>query len=208
MSLAGQSKLLRVLEDKTVVRVGGSEGRQVDVRVVAATNCDLLARVREKKFREDLYYRLHVVSLELPPLRDRGEDVLLLGEFFLQSFCKKRGRKPPRFSAGARRRLLAHPWPGNVRELRNLMERIAYLTDDSLVKPEELGLITPSGDEADLLLDPTLAGATQQFQRDHITQAVDRARGNVSAAARKLGLHRSNLYRKMDQLGMKVDEED
>lgn len=86
------------------------------------------------------------------------------------------------------------------------MERIAYLTDDSLVKPEELGLITPANEEADILLDPTLAGATQQFQRDHIAQAVDRARGNVSAAARKLGMHRSNLYRKMDKLGMSVDE--
>ena len=208
MSLAGQSKLLRVLEDKMVVRVGGSEGRKVDVRVVAATNCDLLERVREKRFREDLYYRLNVVSLELPPLRDRGEDVLLLGEHFLQAFCKTRGRKPPRFSADARRRLLAHPWPGNVRELRNLMERIAFLTDDSLIQPDDLGLIAPTGDDADLLLDLTLAGATQQFQRDHIARAVDRARGNVSAAARKLGMHRSNLYRKMDQLDMSVDEED
>ena len=206
MSPGGQAKLLRVLEDKTVVRVGGAEPRKVDVRVIAATNRDLLARVREGKFREDLYYRLNVVTLELPPLRERDDDILLLGQHFLSGFCSSQGRKPPRFSADARRRLLSHPWPGNVRELRNIMERVAYLTEGPTVKPEELGLIapvgeTPSGEE----YDAGLAEATRQFQRDHITRAIDREAGNVTAAATGLGVHRSNLYRKMRQLGMSVD---
>ena len=207
MSAGGQAKLLRVLEDKTVVRVGGAEPRKVDVRVVAATNKDLLESVREGKFREDLYYRLNVVTLELPPLRERGEDVLLIGEQFLRNFCEAHGRKPPKLAADARRRILSHPWPGNVRELRNLMERVAYLTEGPTVKAEDLGLIAPPGvHEGSVEDDATLADATKQFQRDHITRAIDREAGNVTAAAVALGVHRSNLYRKMQQLGMNVTD--
>ena len=128
MSLAGQAKLLRVLEEKTVVRVGGSRSIHTDVRVVAATNQMLADLVRAKRFREDLYFRLNVVSLELPPLRERGDDVLLLAEHFLQQFCQRAGRRTPKFTAAARKRLESHTWPGNVRELRNLMERLAYLS--------------------------------------------------------------------------------
>ena len=128
MSLAGQSKLLRVLEDKTIVRVGGSRPIHTDVRVLAATNQKLAELVRAKRFREDLYFRLNVVSLELPPLRERGDDVMLLAEHFLQQFCKRAGRRVPKFTAAARKRLESHTWPGNVRELRNLMERLAYLS--------------------------------------------------------------------------------
>ncbi|TWT42921.1 sigma-54-dependent Fis family transcriptional regulator [Botrimarina hoheduenensis] len=206
MSLAGQAKLLRVLEDKTVVRVGGAEERRVDVRVVAATNRDLSQRVREKSFREDLFYRLCVVTLELPPLRDRGEDVLLLAEHFLRSFGQSRGRKPPKLSAGAKKRLLTHNWPGNVRELRNLMERVAYLTDGPTIGPEDLSIISRSAgtgeNGATELFEGTLTDATNAFQRAYIDHCVDRSRGNVASAARQLGLHRSNLYRKMRHLGL------
>lgn len=209
MSPGGQAKLLRVLEDKTVVRVGGAEPRKVDVRVIAATNRDLLAWVRQGKFREDLYYRLNVVSLELPPLRERGEDVLMLAEHFLAKFCNSQGRKLPRLSADAKRRMLAHTWPGNIRELRNLMERIAYLTDGPTIKPEDLALIAPADAEGGIAeYPPLLADATYEFQRHHIQGAVDKERGNVSAAAENLGMHRSNLYRKMKQLGMKDLEEE
>ena len=114
MSLAGQSKLLRVLEEKTVVRVGGSRPIHTDVRVLAATNQKLAELVRTKRFREDLYFRLNVVSLELPPLRERGDDVMLLAEFFLQLFSKRAGRRAPKFTAAARKRLESHTWPGNV----------------------------------------------------------------------------------------------
>jgi Nif-specific regulatory protein len=208
MSPAGQAKLLRVLEDKTVVRVGASKGRQVDVRVVAATNRDLLQRVREGKFREDLYYRLCVVTLDLPPLRERGDDVLLLAEHFLRQFCQKRGRKPPKLSPAARKRLAQHPWPGNVRELRNLMERIAYLTDELVIEPVALGLASqPATHDADSLERGTLADATRRFQERLIEREVAQARGNVAAAAERLGLHRSNLYRKMKQLGMDADDQ-
>ncbi|MEO1496645.1 MAG: sigma-54-dependent Fis family transcriptional regulator [Planctomycetota bacterium] len=208
MSLAGQAKLLRVLEDKTVVRVGGAEERRVDVRVVAATNRDLSERVHEKSFREDLFYRLCVVTLELPPLRERGEDVVLLAEHFLRSFGQSRGRKPPKLSAAAKKRLVAHNWPGNVRELRNLMERVAYLTDGPTIGPEDLSIVdrgsagAAGGGGLDDYFDGSLTDATYAFQRAYIDHCVDHSRGNVAAAARKLGLHRSNLYRKMRQLGL------
>jgi transcriptional regulator with GAF, ATPase, and Fis domain len=208
MSLSGQAKLLRVLEDKIVVRVGGSTPIHTEVRILAATNQDLGAMVRAKKFREDLFFRLNVVSLELPPLRERGDDVLKLAEFFLTGFCRTMGRKAPKFSAAARKRLVSHQWPGNVRELRNLTERLAYLTQGDTVEPEDLVLID-SGDDIDRLeLTGSLADATRDFQQHYIRKTIDAARGNMSGAARRLGLHRSNLYRKMRQLGMATDSGD
>jgi Nif-specific regulatory protein len=209
MSLSGQSKLLRVLEDKIVVRVGGSTPIHTEVRILAATNQDLGAMVRSKNFREDLFFRHNVVSLELPPLRARGDDVLLLAEHFLQTFCRNMGRRAPKFSPAAKKRLLAHSWPGNVRELRNLTERLAYLTAGDAVEAEDLVLIeSGEGDVSGLLnLDGSLADATKQFQEQFIRKTIDASRGNMTSAAKRLGLHRSNLYRKMRQLGMAADGE-
>ncbi|MFO0788351.1 MAG: sigma-54-dependent Fis family transcriptional regulator [Pirellulales bacterium] len=209
MSLAGQAKLLRVLEDKTIVRVGGSRPIVSDVRVLAATNQKLAELVRAKRFREDLYFRLNVVSLELPPLRERGDDVMLLAEHFLRQFCKKAGRRPPKFSAAARKRLEIHTWPGNVRELRNLMERLAYLSSGERIEAEELAFIlSPAVGGASLIAaGRELNEATHEFQRKYIEQAIEQARGNVSQTAASLGVHRSNLYRKMRQLGMETDGE-
>jgi DNA-binding NtrC family response regulator len=210
MSLSGQAKLLRVLEDKTVVRVGGSTPIHTEVRILAATNQDLATMVREKRFREDLFFRLNVVSLELPALRDRGDDVLLLAEHFLRDFCTAMGRKPPKFSPAARKRMLAHRWPGNVRELRNLTERIAYLTTGEVVEVEDLAFVDSGAAEAaeQTLMEGALSEATRSFQRQYIQRTIDASRGNMSHAARRLGLHRSNLYRKMRQLGMATGEDD
>jgi Nif-specific regulatory protein len=209
MSLAGQAKMLRVLEEKTIVRVGGSKPIHTDVRVLAATNQRLAELVRAKRFREDLYFRLNVVSLELPPLRDRGDDVMLLAEHFLREFSRRAGRRVPKFSAAARKRLESHPWPGNVRELRNLMERLAYLSSGDRIEAEDLAFIlSPASTAPSLVAEGLpLTDATQDFQRKYIQQSIDRARGNVSLAARNLGVHRSNLYRKMRQLGMETGEE-
>jgi Nif-specific regulatory protein len=210
MSLAGQAKLLRVLEDKTIVRVGGSRPIHTDVRVLAATNQKLAELVRAKRFREDLYFRLNVVTLELPPLRERGNDTMLLAEHFLREFSRRAGRRMPKFTAAARKRLESHTWPGNVRELRNLMERLAYLSSGDRIEAEDLAFIlspamgTPSLIDAGL----NLSDATHEFQRKYIQQTIERARGNVSQAAKNLGVHRSNLYRKMRQLGMETTEED
>jgi Nif-specific regulatory protein len=209
MSLAGQAKLLRVLEDKTIVRVGGSRPIHTDVRMLAATNQKLPELVRQKRFREDLYFRLNVVSLELPPLRERGDDVMLLAEHFLQAFCKRAGRRTPKFSAAARKRMETHTWPGNVRELRNLMERLAYLSSGDRIEAEELAFIlSPVAASGSSIIGPgrELNDATHEFQQKYIEQAITTARGNVSQAAKNLGVHRSNLYRKMRQLGMETDE--
>ncbi len=204
LSLSGQAKLLRVLEEKVVTRVGGTEPIHIDTRVLAATNQDLARMVREKKFREDLFYRLNVVNLHLPPLRERPDDILLLVEHFLDQFCRQARRPRPKLTRAARQRLLQHPWPGNVRELRNLIERLAYLTPDDTIDADELGLILApaSGAPDAVAADLPLNRATAQFQRQYIEQAIARARGNMSLAAKRLGLHRSNLYRKMRGLGI------
>lgn len=210
MSLAGQAKLLRVLEEKTIVRVGGSKPIHTDVRVLAATNQKLADLVGAKRFREDLYFRLNVVSIELPSLRERGDDVMLLAEHFLRDFSRRAGRRTLKFSAAARKRLESHTWPGNVRELRNLTERLAYLTAGDRIEAEDLAfIISPSTVSSSIVAEGLpLTDATYEFQRKYIQQSIDRARGNVSLAARNLGVHRSNLYRKMRQLGMETGDEE
>jgi Nif-specific regulatory protein len=209
MSLSGQAKLLRVLEEKIVVRVGGSRSISTDVRVLAATNQDLAELVRQKRFREDLFFRLNVVGLTLPPLRERGEDVLLLARHFLTDFCARSRRDPPSISAAAEQALLKHPWPGNIRELRNMMERIAYLQEGNTVELSDLAFVMSARDDkSDMLTyDGSLSDATGEFQRQFIMRRIEQARGNMTEAAGQLGLHRSNLYRKMRQLGMNVDGE-
>ena len=206
LSLSGQAKLLRVIEEKVLVRVGGSMPIHTDARLLAATNQNLAEMVRAKRFREDLYFRLNVVTLDLPPLRERQGDVLLLAAYFLNDFCRRARRKTPELSAAARKRLLEHPWPGNVRELRNLMERLAYLSTESRIEPADLAFIlsprgqTPSAAD----LSRSLVEATAQFQIDYIRRQIEQSSGNMSLAADRLGLHRSNLYRKMRQLGMET----
>ena len=204
LSLAGQAKLLRVLEEKVVVRVGGSLPIPTDTRVIAATNQDLAAMVGERRFREDLFFRLNVVTLEMPPLRERVDDVVLLAEHFLRDFSGRAHRKPLRLTAAAKKRLRQHAWPGNVRELRNLMERLAYLCPEDEIDADDLAfIIAPSRDGlAAVSLDLGLPEATRLFQIEYIRKHIASAGGNMSDAARNLGLHRSNLYRKMRQLGM------
>ena len=208
MTLGGQAKMLRVLEEKIVVRVGGSTPIPTEARILAATNQNLPQLVQEKKFREDLFFRLNVVTIELPPLRVRGEDIILLAEHFLDGFCKKARRNTPKMSAAARKRLLQHEWPGNVRELRNMMERLAYLSSGDKVEPDDLAFLNASTKaESTVPTDLKLNEATKLFQRDYIQQSIDRCAGNMTDAAARLGLHRSNLYRKMGQLGMKDGDE-
>jgi len=216
MSPGGQAKLLRVLEEKIVVRVGGSTPIPVDVRIIAATNQSLPELVATKRFREDLFFRLNVVSFRLPPLRERGEDIVLLAEHFLMQFAAQIGRVQPQLSAAARETLLQYRWPGNVRELRNVMERASYLAQSDVLSPADLGLahdgaLSTSSSSVQVPQPPAaspLVEATRLFQTNHIQAAIDRHRGNMTAAARALGLHRSNLYRKMRQLEMNTEQLD
>jgi Nif-specific regulatory protein len=206
MSLAGQAKLLRVLEEKVVVRVGGSSPIPVNVRVIAATNQNLVELVQKKRFREDLYFRLTVVTMNLPPLRNRGEDVLELADFFLTMFCTKIGRAKPAWTASAKRRLVTHDWPGNVRELRNIVERVAYLTTGETIDDTQLDFVrsprAASENTNAIDLEKTLGDATSDFQIRYIEEQIKACSRNVTQAAEKMGLQRSNLYRKMKQLGM------
>jgi Nif-specific regulatory protein len=208
MSLAGQAKLLRVLEAKEVVRVGGSTPIRIDTRVIAATNQDLAEKVRGKTFREDLFFRLNVVTLEVPALRLRGEDIVLLAEHFLGELSVKARRKTPRLKASARKRLLAHTWPGNVRELRNVVERLVYLTDGDTVEADDLDfVVAPGGSGSQVSLELSLNDATREFQMQYIQSQIKRLGGNMTEVAKHLGVHRSNLYRKLHQLGFDVSEE-
>ncbi len=209
LSPAGQAKLLRVLEEKVVVRVGGSRSIHTDARVMAATNQDLAAMVRERRFREDLFFRLNVVTLQMPPLRERVDDILLLADHFLRDFSARARRQPPRFTPAAEKGLRHHAWPGNVRELRNLMERLAYLSSGDTIDVDELAfVIAPLRDELTAVsMDWSMAEATRQFQIEYIRKHIAATEGNMTDAARNLGLHRSNLYRKMRQLGMHTPDD-
>jgi len=224
MSPGGQAKLLRVLEEKIVVRVGGSMPIPVDVRIIAATNQSLPELVATKRFREDLFFRLNVVAFRLPPLRERGADILTLANHFLAQFSVQIGRAQPTFSDEAKQALLRYRWPGNVRELRNVMERTSYLSPNDTLTEHDLGLTAWDSPSPSTIISPTtlpllsnrnassgptiaLGDATRDFQIEHIQRAIDSHRGNMTTAADSLGLHRSNLYRKMRQLGMNTDEE-
>lgn len=212
MSPGGQAKLLRVLEDKVVVRVGGSQTIPVDVRVIAATNQPLEELIEQRRFREDLFFRLNVVSLTLPPLSQRGNDVILLTEHFLEQFCYQIGRQVPTLDPTAISALRQHAWPGNIRELRNTVERICYLCSEDTVAAEDLMLTGSISGGAGgnavkgrAIFTDLLTEATKEFQVEHIGRAIDACGGNMTDAAAMLGLHRSNLYRKMRQLGMQAE---
>ena len=190
-----QSKLLRALEEKTTRRLGSTTSRAVDVRIVAATNADLAAEVRAGSFREDLFYRLNVISLHLPPLRERGDDVVLLAQAFLKKFTTQYGLAEPALDGDVRRTLLAHTWPGNVRELRNAIERALLLSPAGEL---DLGELTP-------VAAPIAAAGELPFpaRLDDIVRAAARAmlettEGNRSEAARRLGISRSRLQRLLD----------
>ncbi len=204
LSETGQVKLLRVLEQRVVTRVGGSEEIPIDVRVIAATNRDLAERVREGEFREDLFYRLSGVSVVLPPLRERGDDVIELAEFFLETFAREHGLPVKQLGDDAKEALRRHSWPGNIRELRNMMERMAFLVPSTVIGANDLtwqpSVRAPS--ETPLEWTLPLSEATREFQIAYIRRHIDRAGGSMTKAAEQLGLHRANLYRKMKQLGM------
>jgi DNA-binding NtrC family response regulator len=185
---AGQAKLLRVLQTGELERLGSNVTRRTQVRMIAATNTDLRAAIREGRFREDLYYRLNVIELELPPLSRRREDILPLARHFLAA-----GRD---LSAEAERALVRHSWPGNVRELQNVIRRACLLASTPLIGAEALGL--PAPEHGDLVAEPAV-------DRTAVEQALERAGGVVAHAARDLGLSRQALYRRMEKLGIKPD---
>jgi two-component system NtrC family response regulator len=206
MPIALQAKLLRFLQDQTFERVGGRQSIKVDVRVVSATNQKLEEQSESGKFRGDLLYRLNGVTVRIPPLRERGEDSLLLARWFLARETQALGRKSRGFEASALAAIAAHAWPGNVRELQNRVRRAALMADGPLVTAEDLELahIVPPPEEAVpvMALDLDLRAARLRAERETIERALARANGGVSAAARLLGVSRPTLYGLLETHGL------
>jgi two-component system nitrogen regulation response regulator NtrX len=207
MSLKTQAKVLRVLQEQTLEAVGGTTRIKVDVRVLAATNKDLQAEIRAGRFREDLYFRLNVVPIFVPPLRDRPDDIPLLAEHFMAEFGREYGRRIKAFEPDALAVIQRYPWPGNVRELRNVIERLMIMVPGDTISAVDLGFLDPNaGKRRDEETSPverlTLHEARDRFERDLILRTLAEQQGNMSRTAEVLGVERSNLYRKMRTFGI------
>ena len=205
MSLKTQAKVLRVLQEQTLELVGGSVRIRVDVRVVAATNKDLQAEIRAGRFREDLYFRLNVIPVFVPPLRDRPDDIPLLADHFMAEFAGEYGRRLKVFDLAATDALQSYGWPGNVRELRNVIERLMIMVPGETITAADLSFVdSPRQRPARTALAErmTLHDARDQFERDLILRTLAEQQGNMSRTADVLGVERSNLYRKMKTFGI------
>jgi transcriptional regulator with GAF, ATPase, and Fis domain len=214
MPLEMQVKLLRVLQEQEFERVGGLNTIKVDVRIITATNKDLDAEVKAGRFREDLFYRLNVVPIHLPPLRDRNEDVDLLVKYFLQQFNERLKKGILSVSVEAMAALRAHSWPGNIRQLENVLERMVLMSDGNHLGVEDLpdevaassGLLAPTN--ADATVEPSrfkeiVKRQTQALERDLIEKALEETHGNITRGAERLGLSRKGLQLKLKELGIR-----
>jgi len=206
MSLAMQVKLLRVLQEREITRVGGNEVIKVDVRVIAATNRDLAEEIGAGRFREDLFYRLNVVTLLAPPLRKRAEDIPILAQHFLTHFAQKNHKHIKGFSPQAMDRLRHYPWPGNVRELMNAVERGVVLSRSDYLEETELSLIMATGpvdtSEDDSSRSEKRSSSLDEVEKDAIISTLEDAGGNKSEAARRLGVTRRTLHLKLKKYGL------
>jgi two-component system nitrogen regulation response regulator NtrX len=214
MSLKTQAKVLRVLQEQVMERVGGTQRIKVDVRVLAATNKDLPAEIKDGRFREDLYFRLNVIPIFVPPLRDRPDDIPVLADHFMALMAAEYGRRPKRLAPEAVARLQQYQWPGNVRELRNTIERLIIMVAGDTITAQDLAFLGRGDDGA---ASPAaggtdgsgpsgglgrLAEARDQFEKDFILRTLAAAHGNMSKTAEMLGVERSNLYKKMKAFGI------
>jgi DNA-binding NtrC family response regulator len=207
LSARAQTKLLRVLQENELTRVGGSRSIAVDVRVVAATNRELQSAEGAGTFREDLFFRLAVIPIDVPPLRERAEDVPLLVAHFAGRLARETGRRPQAFTAAALEALARHRFPGNIRELRNLVERLLIMNPGRAIGAEQVHAVLPGAASASApeLAAGTLVDAVHEFERGTIEAALAAEGGHMTRAAARLGLERSHLYKKMRQLGMRAE---
>ncbi|MDP2807018.1 MAG: sigma 54-interacting transcriptional regulator, partial [bacterium] len=208
-SPAIQVKLLRVLQEREVVPVGGSRPIKVDVRLISATNVDLYQAVEDGKFRRDLFYRLNVIQLELPPLRQRGQDILMLADYFLNKYCRRQGKPAKTLSPDARDFLLGYRWPGNVRELENVMERAVVLSQGPAIEKNHLpsdlfknspNVVPTSGPQQ---FQGKASSSLKDEEKQIILSMIQSCGGNKTQAAKKLGIHYATLYRKLKLYGIK-----
>ena len=196
-----QVKLLRFLQDRKIERVGGNLSIELDVRIIAATNRDLKQDIENRLFREDLYYRLKVVPLEIPALRERKDDIVPLAQYFLKKYCRENRKPHISLSSDAEGALLLHPWPGNIRELENLINRAVVLSSYPVLKPSDLGLRLEGGPS-----DVNLKFAKSAMEIDYIKRALARNKGVVSRAAKDLGISRVNLYELIEKYKIHIQE--
>lgn len=202
MSLSAQSKVLRIIETQEFQRVGGSKNIKVDVRIITATNKDLKEEVKKGNFREDLLYRLNVIPILVPPLRERKEDIPALVEHFLESFAAEYGKKQKKIAPDALKMLEAYDWPGNIRELRNVIERLVIMTPSDTITSKNLIIAEPT--RQDYLAYKTLKEARDAFEKDFITKRLEENNWNVSKTAEILQTERSNLHKKIKAYNIKV----
>ena len=205
MSLKTQAKVLRALQEQVVEPVGGQSSVRVDVRVIAATNKNLAEEIRRGDFREDLYFRLNVIPIQVPPLRERGDDVIRLAEHFIGEFSREYGRRPKVLSPEALQVAASYSWPGNVRELRNVIERLMIMVPGEVIGPDDLPFpdVRPGQPGPPDVRDVRpLFDARDAWERAYILSALAVFDGNISRTADALGLERSNLYKKMRGLGI------
>ncbi|HEX8031780.1 MAG TPA: sigma-54 dependent transcriptional regulator [Vicinamibacterales bacterium] len=205
MSLKTQAKVLRVLQEQVMERVGGTQRIKVDVRVLAATNKDLTAEIKSGRFREDLYFRLNVIPIFVPPLRERQQDIPMLAEHFIALLAAEDRKRPKRLAPEAAARLQQYSWPGNVRELRNVIERLLIFVAGDTITAQDLGFLGRDGvPEASAQQGPVvpLSDARDQFEKEYILQTLAAQHGNMSRTAEVLGVERSNLYKKLRAFGI------
>jgi two-component system, NtrC family, response regulator HydG len=196
-SLAMQVKMLRVLQEKEICMVGSARPQKVDVRIIAGTNKNLQGLIAGGRFREDLFYRLNVISIEMPPLRSRGADVLLLTRYFSAKYADEMGRAAPQYTDRAIERLRHYPWPGNVRELENLVQRLMAMTEGEIIDAPDL----PAGMRAECFADERgLERTLEQVEAEYLRQVLDKVEGNKSRAAKILGIDRKTLREKLKRL--------
>ncbi|MDA8172947.1 MAG: sigma-54 dependent transcriptional regulator [Nitrospiraceae bacterium] len=204
MSLTTQAKVLRAIETQEFQRVGGAKKIKVDVRVIAATNKDLAREVKNGAFREDLYYRLNVIPIEVPPLRNHRDDIPALADHFLKSLAAEYGRSPKDITKEAMKKLSAYPWPGNVRELRNVVERLVIMGTSELIEDGDLLFLGQQQRTDDYFGYGGLKEAKDAFERDYLAKKLSENNWNISKTAEALGVERSNLHRKIKSYGIDV----
>ncbi|MFP3253873.1 MAG: sigma-54 dependent transcriptional regulator [Hydrogenobaculum sp.] len=201
MSLKAQAKLLRAIETKSFHRLGGLQKIDVDVRFICASNKDLKTLIEQGLFREDLYYRLAIITLEVPPLRERGQDIIILAEYFLDKFCQENKTKPKKLTEEAKEVLLEYHWPGNVRELKNLMERLSIIVEKDTIDADSLEIKIKNKESQDF------KSAKQEFEKQFILKKLAQYNYNIKQTAQAIGMDFTNLYRKIKAYNIKIEED-
>jgi DNA-binding NtrC family response regulator len=199
LSLPLQSRILRAIETRQIVRLGSNKIVPIDIRLICATNMNIMEMVKRNEFRQDLLYRINTVEIHLPPLRKRGEDLRLLAEHFLHNYCKKYNKSLKGISPSTMNKLMKYHWPGNVRELQHCMERAVILSESKMLQPEDFFFSTTRTDDEGIVFDKY---NLETVEKVVIRKALEKHKGNISQAADELGLTRASLYRRMEKYGL------